>query len=308
MGGNIYWSNFHKLFKKHFISSLGEKEMIYIPILGALALASGTILQRKILRHKNVSVKQYFVWEFLAIILVMLPIVFFFWRVDHDAYKLKNILIFGAVIITAILANIFTFNSVKNEKINNLEPAKILEPLFVILLAIILSFFFLGFDRNPKVIVPAIISVLALLGSHIKKYHLKFNKYFIFAIIGSFFFALELIISKFILEFYNPITFYFVRGIFVTIIALLIFRPYLGGIPKKLRIHMVLIGIIWVVFRVITYWGYQKLGVVFTTLIMMLGPVFVYLFAHMYLKEKYNWKNIIASAVIVASIAYATIS
>jgi drug/metabolite transporter (DMT)-like permease len=208
----------------------------------------------------------------------------------------------------SIFANIFTFRSMKWEKLNNIEPAKILEPLFVILLAIIFSFFFEGFDKNPKVMIPAILSILALTFSHIKKYHLNFNKYFIYAIIGSFFFALELVISRLILDLYNPITFYFIRGLFLFAIGFALFRPSLKGIETKIKIHVLIIGAIWVIFRVITYWGYLKLGVIFTTLIMLLGPVFIYLFAHIFLKEKYNWKNIIASAVIVASVIYATVN
>ncbi len=282
--------------------------MIYIPILGAIALASGTIFQRKILKDKNISVKKYFVMEFLAIVLVMIPFIYFFWRVDSEALQLKNIFFFSLVIIASVFANIFTFRSMKWEKINNLEPAKVLEPLFVILLAIVFSFFFLGFDKNPKIIIPAIISVLALVFSHIKKHHVNFNKYFIYAIIGSFFFALELVISKLILNFYNPLTFYFLRCFVVLLIGLILFHPSIKGIKTKTKFHMLIIGIIWAIFRIITYWGYEKLGVIFTTLIMMLGPVFVYLFAHIFLKEKYNWKNIIASAVIVASVVYAIIS
>ncbi len=281
--------------------------MIYLPIIGALALASGTVFQRKILKHKKVSIKQYFVLEFLAIALTIVPLVIFFWKIDPEALLKRNILIFGAVIVSSIVANLFTFKSMKREKINNLEPAKVLEPLFVILLAIIFSFFFIGYDRNPKVIVPGIISVLALLLSHIDKNQLKFNKYFLFAILGSFFFALELIISRLILEYYNPITFYFLRCAIIAIIAILIFRPSFKEVPKKFKSQIFIIGAIWVIFRVITYWGYIELGVIFTTLIMMLGPVFVYLFAHIFLKEKYNWKNIIASAVIVASVIYAII-
>jgi len=232
--------------------------MIYIPILGAIALASGTIFQRKILKNKNISVKKYFVMEFLAIVLVMLPFIYFFWRVDSEALQLKNIFLFSLVIIASIIANIFTFKSMKWEKINNLEPAKVLEPLFVILLAIIFSFFFSGFDRNLKIIIPAILSVAALVFSHIKKHHLNFNKYFIFAIIGSLFFALELVISKLILKFYDPITFYFLRCFFVLIIGLAIFQPSLKGINTKTKFHMLIIGAIWAIFRVITYWGYDK--------------------------------------------------
>lgn len=282
--------------------------MIYLPVIGAVALASGIIFQKKILNIKNISVKKYFVMEFFAIVLVMLPFLYFFWKLDPEALYLKNIIIFSIVILVSIFANIFTFKSMKWEKINNLEPAKVLEPLFVILLAILFSFFFEGFDKNPKVVVPAVLSIAALMLSHLKKYHLNFNKYFIFAIIGSFLFALELVISRLILEFYNPLTFYFLRCSFVFAIVLAIFHPSMKGIKTKTKYHVLIVGAVWVVFRAITYWGYIELGVIFTTLILMLGPVLVYLFAHIFLKEKYNWKNIIASAVIVASVVYATIS
>ncbi len=281
--------------------------MIYIPIIGALALASGTVFQRKILKQNAISIKKYFVMEFIAISLVMLPLIYFFWEIKPEAFQLKNIILFSAVIVASILANIFAFKSMKWEKINNIEPAKVLEPLFVILFAILFSFFFEGFDRNPKILVPAILSVFALIFSHVKKRHLDFNKYFIFALIGSFFFALELILSKLILDYFHPITFYFLRCFILAIFGIVIFHPSFKNIKTKTKFYALIIGAIWVVFRIITYWGYLKLGVIFTTLIMMLGPVFVYLFAHIFLKEKYNWKNILVSAIIIASVVYATI-
>ena len=77
----------------------------------------------------------------------------------------------------------------KWEKVTNLEPAKILEPLFVIILAIFFSFIIDAglYERNLKVIIPALIAGVALIFSHIQKHHLKFNRYFIAAILGSFF-------------------------------------------------------------------------------------------------------------------------
>lgn len=281
--------------------------MTYIPIIGALALASGTIFQRKILKQREISIKKYFVMEFIAISLVMLPLIYFFWEIKSEAFLLKNVILFSSVIVASILANIFAFKSMKWEKINNIEPAKVLEPLLVILLAILFSFFFEGFDKNPKILVPAILSVFALIFSHIKKRHLDFNKYFIFAIIGSFFFALELILSRLILDYFNPITFYFLRCLILAIFGIAIFHPSFKNVKIKTKFYTLIVGAIWVVFRIITYWGYLKLGVIFTTLIMLLGPVFVYLFAHIFLKEKYNWKNILVSAIIIASVVYATV-
>ena len=278
--------------------------MIYLPILGAVALAGGTIIQRAILKKKNTSVKQYSIMEFFAIVLVMLPFIYFFWKVDSPAFQLKTIIILALVVIFSIIANLLVYYSVKGEKITNLEPAKVLEPLFVILLAILFSFFLPGFDRNPKIIIPAILSVGALIFSHIKKHHLRFNKYFIAAIFGSFFFGLELVISKLILEYYNPITFYFIRCFFILLFTFLILRLDLRGFNRKTKLTMLLLGAIWVAYRITVYYGYLKLGVISTTIIFMLGPVLVYLFAHIFLREKYNWKNILASIVIVASIIY----
>jgi drug/metabolite transporter (DMT)-like permease len=279
----------------------------YIPILGALALAAGTIIQKKILNLKKIDIKFYQTAEFSAIVLAMLPFIYFFWKMDSQALEFKNIFIFGLVIIFSIAANLFLFYSMKWEKVTNLEPAKILEPLFVIILAIFFSFFIDSklYERNLKVIIPALIAGLALIFSHIKKHHLKFNKYFIAAILASFFFALELIISRLILDFYNPVTFYFIRCSAIFLISLILFKSNFKILDKKLIGHFIVIGIIWSVYRIVIYWGYTNLGVIFTTLVIMLGPIFIYLFAWKFLKEKINWKNIIASIIIIACVVYA---
>jgi len=281
--------------------------MIYLPILGAIALAGGTIWQGGILRRKGITTKQYFVFEFLALTILAGLLMPFLWQFNSDALLIKNILIFVGVIIISIIANTFVFYSMKWEKINNLEPAKVLEPLFVILLAIVFSFFAQGFERNFKIIIPAIVAVLALIFSHVEKRHLTFNRYFLAAIAGSFFFGLELVLSRLILDLYNPIMFYFLRCAGILLFSLIIFHPKTKNLNKKIKLEIFAVGIFWVFYRGITYWGYQKLGVIFTTLVMLLGPVFVYTFARIFLKEKLRWKNIIASIVIVLAVAYALI-
>ncbi len=66
----------------------------------------------------------------------------------HQLSTLTGIILFGLVIIFSIIANILVYYSVKGEKVSNLEPAKVLDPLFVIILAIVFSFFFSGI-RKP---------------------------------------------------------------------------------------------------------------------------------------------------------------
>lgn len=276
------------------------------PFLGALALSGGTILDRIILKKRKISIKQYLILSFFFIVIISLPFAYFHWKLLPEALSLKNILIFAAVVILAIVANLFYDYSMKWEKVGNLEPARLLESLFIVLLALLFSFIINEeiYERNLNVIIPAIVASLALVFSHIKKHHLSFNKYFIAAIFASLFFALELVISKLILDFYSPENFYFLRCLSILIISAIIFMPNFKKIDKKITGVVFITAAVWFAYRIILYYGYLIYGITFTTLIIMLGPVFVYAFAFIFLKEKLNWKNILAAVIIVACVVY----
>ena len=281
---------------------------MYIPILGALALATGNIFERIVLKKRKINIKLYNTLVFFATVIVILPFVFFFWKTTPEAFLPKTLLIFFTIVVLGFTANMFTYYSLKRETLSNLEPAKMLEPLFTVLLAILFSFIFAEglYERNFNVIIPAIIAAFTLIFSHIKKHHLNFNKYFLAAIVGSFFFATELVTSRLILDYYSPITFYFLRCSAIFLISLIIFRPkIIGQINKKVSFEIFITGIMWVIFRIAVYYGYLQLGVISTTLLIMLAPVFIYAFAKIFLKEKLELRNIIASIIIVACVLYA---
>lgn len=279
------------------------------PFFGALALATGTLIERLVLMKKTVSVKLYQSAQFFSIVLVMLPFIPFFWKISPDFFTIKNISVFAGVILFSILANYFTFFSMKWEKLGKLESAKITEPLFIILLSFVFSFIFgTGlYSRNPNILIPALISAGALIFSNVKKHHLTFNKYYLAALLGSFFFAVELILSRLILENFNAITFYFLRCFLVLILSFTIMGPKLKHkLKMKTKLQILLTGGIWVIYRLIIYFGYVNLGVVETTLTIMLGPILIYFFAWKFLKNKLTWKQLVTAGIILASVAYAT--
>jgi len=280
-----------------------------IPFAGAGALleASGTTLEKKVLKKRKIHYKDFIVWHFFAIILIMLIFIYFFWHMDSAALSPFNLFILALVVFSSIAANIFIFYAVKWEKITNLEPLRLFQPLFVILLAFILY----SSERTKplSIIIPALIAALALIISHVKKHHLSLNKFMLSALAGSFFFALELVISRKILPFYNPISFYLVRSALVFLAVLFIFRSKPTSIDKKSWIYLFMIGAIWVVYRILVYYGYmaEGIGIIFTTLLFILAHVFIYIFAVIFLKEKLKWKNIISAIVIALCVAYAII-
>jgi drug/metabolite transporter (DMT)-like permease len=102
-------------------------------------------------------------------------------------------------------------------------------------------------------------------------------------------------------------SFYFLRCSVLFLLSFIIFKPKLEKLDTKIRWEMLGLGVLWVAYRVIVYYGYINFGVVFTTLMLMLGPIFVFLFAWKFLKEKLDWRNILASVVIIGSVLYVVV-
>jgi len=284
-----------------------------IPFFGAFLEAVGTILEKKILRGK-IDFRSYNVFSFLAIIILIIPCllllgyffpVLFSLKIHSSALELKNIFIMALIITFSILANLLIFYAMKWEKITEIEPLRLFQPLFVVIFAFILY----SSERQTAtpLIIAAVVASLALIFSHIKKHHLKISKYSIAAFLGSMFFAAELAISKEILNFYSPMSFYLVRCFFIFIITFLIFKPKISSISKKKWPYVFLVAFIWILYRILLYFSYETKGVIITTLLFILAPVFIYALSYYYLKEKPNWRNILAAIVILLCVAYAMI-
>lgn len=284
-------------------------KIIYLPLFGAFLEGVGVTLQKKILRKHQVNSKNYIVYGFLAIVLVMLPFSYFFWNVQPEAMSWTNLGLLLLIVILSIFANILIIYSLKKEDISEIEPIRLMQPLFVILIAFILSFFFDIFSNegSPLILVLALIASLSLVLSHIRKDHLSFNKYALAAIFGGLLFAVELVLSKFILSYYNSFTFYFLRCLLIFVLTWVIFHPKISSIKTKTKWMIFVGGIIWVIYRIIMYYGYLTIGIVFTTMLFILAPIFIYLFAWMFLKEKIEWKQIVSSIVIVICIIIAIV-
>lgn len=283
--------------------------MFYIPIIGALLEATGMILEKKIIKKKNMNYKNYTVYGFIAIVIAIIPFLFFFWKLDQEALQLKNLLIFLAVIISALFANILIFYSLKRETLSEFEPIRLTQPLFTILLAFILSFFISVYSNedNPVILILALIASITLIATHVKKHHLNFDKYIIAALIGSFLFALELVLSKMILPYYSSWSFYFLRCLFILIIAWIILKPNFKRIDKQSHYFTWIVSFIWIFYRVILYWGYEEIGIVFTTMLLILTPVFIFIFAKIFLKEKVTKRQLISAVVILLCVIIAVI-
>lgn len=284
--------------------------MIYIPIIGAFLEATGMVIEKRTLKKKNINYKNYSVYSFITIVIVMIPFLFFFWKLSPEALELKNILILFAIAIIALVANLLVFYALKRETLGEFEPVVLTQPLFTILLAFIFSFFISVYsnENNPVIIVLAIIASLTLIAAHIKKHHLVYDKYILATLIGSFLFALELVLSKIILPYYSTWTFYFIRCLIILIIAWIILRPSFKKLDKETKYLTWGVSLLWIIQREILYWSYEKLGIIYTTMILsILSPVLIFLFARCFLKEKITKRQIISGVIILVCVILAVI-
>jgi len=277
--------------------------MIYFPFIGAFLEAAGMIFEKKMLKIKGMNYKNYTVFGFLAIVIASIPFLIFNWRLDLGALSAVNLAVFGLIIFFSILANLLIFYSLKRENITEFEPAWLMQPLFTIILAVI---FYPG-ERNRMIFLLALIASVSLIAAHVKRMHFVFDKYFGAVVLGSFFFAAELVLSKIILEYYSPFTFYFIRCAGIFLVSFLIFRPSWKVVTGKTSLYLIFLGLLWTIYRAIIYYGYAQLGIVFTTIIFILSPVLMFIFAVIFLKERPSLKQIISTGVILACVAAAAV-
>jgi len=277
--------------------------MFYLPFIGSFLEAAGMTIEKIMLKKKSLNFKNYTVYGFLAITILMLPFIFFFWDIKPEAYSIKNILLIIFVIISALFANLLTYYALKRENLTAMEPIRLMQPIFTIILAVLI---YSSERTNILTIILAIVASLTLVISHISKNHLKYDRYIIAALCGSLFFAIELVASKPLLQYYNSATFYFLRCLAVLLITAIIFRPK-NKVSNKLKLTIILTSAMWIIYRIILYYGYNSLGIVFTTMLFILTPIFTYIFAAIFLKEKITPKQIIATIIIIACIATAIV-
>ena len=278
--------------------------MIYIPIVGAFLDAVGTFLNKKIAVRKDVGHREFLIYGFLAIVVVCLPLIYFSWYVHPLAKRNLNVAIFALVVLFSFFANYLTFFALKHKNLSKLESIRMTLPLLTILIAFLFSFFFDYYknERNYYILFFAFVASVTLVAANIKKEHFYFGKYSLAALAGSFFYALELVISKFILPFYDPLRFYFIRCLLIFLVSFLVFRNKLSDVDNKSIFLFVSAAIFWVGYRVLLYYGYGIFGIVFTTTVFILSPVLVYILSAMFLKEKITKRQIFSSVVIVLCI------
>lgn len=276
---------------------------MFIPFSVAFLSAITLILQKFILSFQKVHYKDFNIFVFFFLFLV--TAIFFpkFGWIKPEALSFYYILIGILMIIFASLWNILLSQSLQKEKVIEFELIQMLQPLLTIFLA---SMIFTS-ERSMYILPAAIIASLALIIAHLKRSHLYFDKYSKYLLWAVVIMSIETIFNKILLEVYSPVALYMIRTFFVMILMWLILRPAFRTINLKNGLTMIGTAGLAVLQMVLFYSAIHSEGLIFTTLILILSPILIYIFSIIIYKEKLVFRTALSFAIIIICIVFASV-
>jgi len=272
-------------------------------VIASIGYAGGVIADKIVLSKYRIPVMRFtpllFIWLCL-ITAIFLP---YFGKVDWSlVIKWQAVLLFLAMILVASVWNIFYYKGIQKEDLHEFELIMLLSPLVTILLAEL----FLPSERSLSVFIVAIIASGALLATRFRHHHIKISKIAWQTLLAMVLMSFESILIMKLLAYFSPVALYFVRTFIIASIFLIIYRPKLLAFSKEAFALTIISAIFGVVQMVLKFYGFTNLGVVETTMILILGPFLVYFFSSYYFGEKVFKRDIAAAMVVVGCILYVT--
>lgn len=218
----------------------------------------------------------------------------------------SELFLFFLMIIIAVAWNVLYAQAIQHEKVHHTELIMMFVPLVTIILAAIFPLRFAEpFDR--RVFVLALIAAVALIFSKSTKEHFFTGKTSYNTFLAVILMATETIIIRELLVSYTPVALYAVRTLAITIFFFLYYRPKAGQLRQQPWWIIIGGSVLAVVSMVAKYYAFAQVGIIYTTLITILGPVIVFLASWEILHERLRPRMIIASVVVLVCVVLATV-
>ena len=261
---------------------------------------AGDIINKTILGRMKMGIKNYLPLVFLLLTLVtliFLPINFYF---NHDAFLFWNIVVFVIMLASAGVWNVMLAKSLETEPLHEYEVIVLMSPFITVVLAAI----FFSSERHIIAFLAGLISSAVLIISRFNKDHLVISRTAKMTLFAVFLIAVESICIKWLLNFYSPALLYFIRVLILTIIFMAFYRPDFSILKNAKNFNLILISaILGAGVMILRYYAFGSIGLVPTTIIMLLSPLFTYIASYYYFNEKKNFKkDLICAVVIIACI------
>lgn len=274
-------------------------------IIASIGYAGGVVIDKIILSVYLVPVRRFIPWLFIWLAVITVFAVYIFGgHYNPLMIEPKYLYLFALMLAVAFTWNIFYYQGIQREEVHEFELIMLFSPLATIILAEI----FLPSERSIPTFIAGSIASLALLASRVEKKHLRLSPYWKQLFVATILIAVESIIIKNLLAVYDPTVLYLARTAFLAIAFLIVYRPKLLQISKNAFALTIATAFFGVVQMVLKFYGFASVGVVETTLILILGPVLVYFLSNFFFKEKLQKKTAISAVIVIACVLYVVLN
>lgn len=270
-------------------------------VIASLGYAGGVVADKFVLSKYKVPVMRFLPLQFIW--LAIITGIFLSRWGGLDVSKVLHwqyILLFVLMILTAVCWNVLYSQGIQKEDLHEFELIMLLSPLMTIVFATI----FLPAERNWGIFIPGLIATGALLATRFRSHHVRIGRVAWRTMVAMILMSFESILIKELLGAFSPVTLYFIRTTVIAIIFLIMFRPKLLLMHRNAFALAILSAMFGVVQMVLKFYGFQNLGVIETTMILVLGPFLVYVASSAFFKERLYKRDVFAAMVVVLCILY----
>lgn len=271
-------------------------------LVASLGYAGAILCDKIVLSKYKVPVMRFLPLLFIFLTAITAPFLRR-WGSLPDYSKLTSPLflsLFALMIVVAVVWNIFYAKGIQKENLHEFELIMLLSPLVTVVLATI----FLPDERDLGIFVPGLIAAIALLATRFRKHHVKVGADAWKTILAMILMSFESILIKELLNVLSPVTLYFIRTLFVALVFLILYRPKILSINRDAFAMIILSAMFGVTQMVLKFIGFKSLGVIETTMILVLGPMLVYGASAVLFKEKLYKRDLFAATTVVLCILY----
>lgn len=276
---------------------------LLIQIGAALIFAIAMVWDKYNLRRFRFDPKTYTNLVFIYLTIFAGLVSSFTFRVDWPLLTVNIKLAAVGLVGMAFLWNKLYYYFQSKETLQDFEVMNLVVPAVTALLAAAVF----PAERHVVVYLAVAISLGALYLSRLGVHHTRYNNYSRLVGVLILAMATEAVLRKVVLVAVDPATLYFGRTAVVTVLLYIFYRPTSWPKEKIAWFSALVPACLGATAMILMFYGYSQLGLVMTTLVFGLSPMFVYFMDSLVLREKIHPKNIWATIVIVAAIILATI-
>lgn len=270
-------------------------------IIASLGYAGGVVADKFVLSKYRVPVMRFVPLLFIWLAAITAVFLTRWGSIRYDLiFEWKYIAVFALMIVVAVIWNIFYYQGIQKEDLHEFELIMLLSPLATILFAEI----FLPSERNISILIAGVIASVALIATRFRKYHVHIGKIAWKTMLAMLFMSFESILIKYLLDVFSPVTLYFVRTIVIAVVFLILYKPKLLAMTQGAYALTILSAMFGVVQMVLKFYGFASLGVIETTMILVLGPFLVYIASAAFFKEHLYKRDVFAAMVVISCILY----